>query len=105
MQLSAQEKMGNCSGFTRPDFPFHNRQPIPISALQWLFILSALCAAFALPVMPWPSSDSIVGRWAHALLFCLVPLGATVPVAHACGHLPLGAAVDPRNIKLKSSVC
>ncbi|MCC4605127.1 CPBP family intramembrane metalloprotease [Xanthomonas campestris pv. badrii] len=61
---------------TRSDFPFYNRQPIPISALQWLLILSALCTAFALLIMPWPSSDSIAGRWVHPLLFCLVPLGA-----------------------------
>ncbi|KQQ82490.1 hypothetical protein ASF73_19560 [Xanthomonas sp. Leaf131] len=62
--------------FTQPDFPFYNREPIPLSALQWLLILGALCMAFALLVMPWPSHDSILGRWGHVLLFCLVPLGA-----------------------------
>ncbi|WP_448120928.1 CPBP family glutamic-type intramembrane protease [Xanthomonas arboricola] len=68
--------MDTRSGLTRHDFPFYNRQPIPISALQWLLILSALCIAFVLLIMPWPSSDSVTGSWVHALLFCLVPLGA-----------------------------
>lgn len=61
---------------SRPDFPFYNGEPIPISAAQWLLVLAALGVAFSLLIMPLAPMDARWGNWVHALLFCLVPLAA-----------------------------
>ncbi|MEN5202966.1 type II CAAX endopeptidase family protein [Stenotrophomonas sp. TWI700] len=76
--IAGQTPMDKRSRESRPDFPFYNGEPIPISAAQWLLVLAALGLAFSLLILPLAPMDARWGNWVHALLFCLVPLAAMV---------------------------
>lgn len=56
---------------TRPEFPFYDGRPVPLSGRQWALVLLALGLGFAAlsvptPGMPW--------QFLQALLFALIPL-------------------------------
>lgn len=65
----------------RPDLPFYAGQPVALGARQWVVVLLAVVAAFAVLVAPVPGFASPWGRFIPALLFCVLPLLALAGVA------------------------
>lgn len=63
------------------DFPFYDGVPVSLSGGQWLFVLAAVAAGFALLVLPIPWPGGPVGALIPALLFPAVPLAALAHVA------------------------
>lgn len=63
------------------DFAFYNGQPVPLSGWQWLFVMAAVAAGFAVLVWPivWPGGP--LGALIPALLFPALPLAALARVA------------------------
>ncbi len=63
------------------DFPFYNGAPTSLSAGQWLFVMAAVAAGFAVLVAPitWPGGP--LGALIPALLFPALPLAALAHVA------------------------
>lgn len=63
------------------DFPFYNDAPVGLSAWQWVFVMAAVVAGFAVLVapMPWPAGP--LGAMIPAVLFPLIPLVALAQVA------------------------
>jgi hypothetical protein len=43
-----------------PDFPFYNGAPVGLSGGQWLFVMAAVVAGFAVLVapIPWPAAPA-----------------------------------------------
>lgn len=63
------------------DFPFYNGVPVPITGAQWLLVMVAVAAGFAMLTLPirWPG-----GAWSGmipALLFAAIPMVALARVA------------------------
>jgi hypothetical protein len=65
------------------DFPFYDGVPVPLSAGQWLFVMAAVAAGFAVLVLPIPWPGGAVGALIPALLFPAIPLAALARVAPA----------------------
>lgn len=63
------------------DFPFYNGAPVGLSAWQWLFVMAAVAAGFAVLVAPVPWPAGPLGAMVPALLFPLIPLAALAHVA------------------------
>jgi membrane protease YdiL (CAAX protease family) len=63
------------------DFPFYKGAPVPISSLQWLFVMAAVVAAFLVLVLPIPWPGGPFGALIPALLFPVIPLAALARVA------------------------
>ena len=63
------------------DFPFYNGRPVPISGGQWLFVMAAVVAGFALLVVPIPWPEGPLRALIPAILFAAVPLAALARVA------------------------
>jgi uncharacterized protein len=63
------------------DFPFYNGAPVSLSGLQWLFVMAAVVAGFAVLVGPIPWPAGLLGTLIPALLFALIPLVALALVA------------------------
>jgi uncharacterized protein len=63
------------------DFPFYNGAPVALSGWQWLFVLAAVAAGFAVLIAPirWPAGA--IGAMIPALLFVVIPLAALAKVA------------------------
>ena len=63
------------------DFPFYAGAPVALSGAQWLFVMAAVAAGFAVLVAPvsWPAGP--LGPLIPALLFPLIPLLALAHVA------------------------
>jgi membrane protease YdiL (CAAX protease family) len=73
----------------RPDFPFHNGEPVRLEGRQWLLVLLALVAAFTTLLIPVPAWAMPWGRFVPALLFCALPLAALAGVAGRSGVMAL----------------
>jgi len=63
------------------DFPFYNGAPVGLSAWQWLFVMAAVAAGFAVLVAPIPWPAGPLGAMIPAVLFPLIPLAALALVA------------------------
>ena len=63
------------------DFPFYNGAPVGLSAWQWLFVMAAVAAGFAVLVAPIPWPAGPLGAMIPAVLFPLIPLVALAQVA------------------------
>jgi membrane protease YdiL (CAAX protease family) len=63
------------------DFPFYNGAPVGLSAWQWLFVMAAVVAGFAVLVAPVPWPAGPLGAMIPAALFPLIPLVALAQVA------------------------
>lgn len=73
----------------RPDFPFHDGEPVQIDGRQWLLVLLAVVVAFAGLLMPVPAWSMPWGRFVPALLFCTLPLVGLAWVAGRPGVMAL----------------
>jgi membrane protease YdiL (CAAX protease family) len=81
------------------DFPFYKGAPVPISSLQWLFVMAAVVAAFLVLVLPIPWPGGPLGALIPALLFPVIPLAALARVAP--GHWKaIFGKVRGREVKL-----
>jgi membrane protease YdiL (CAAX protease family) len=63
------------------DFPFYNGAPVGLSAWQWLFVMAAVAAGFAVLVAPIPWPAGPLGAMIPAVLFPLIPMVALAQVA------------------------
>lgn len=63
------------------DFPFYNGAPVGLSGGQWLFVMAAVVAGFAVLVAPIPWPAGPLGAMIPAVLFPLIPLVALARVA------------------------
>jgi uncharacterized protein len=63
------------------DFPFYNGAPVAISGGQWLFVMVAVAAAFAVLILPIPWPAGPLGALIPAVLFPAIPLAALAHVA------------------------
>ena len=63
------------------DFPFYNGAPVGLSAWQWLFVMAAVAAGFAVLVAPIPWPAAPLGAMIPAVLFPLIPKVALAQVA------------------------
>ena len=63
------------------DFPFYNGAPVGLSAWQWLFVMAAVAAGFAVLVAPIPWPAAPLGAMIPAVLFPLIPMVALAHVA------------------------
>ena len=63
------------------DFPFYNGAPVGLSAWQWLFVMAAVVAGFAVLVAPIPWPAGPLGAMIPAALVPLIPLVALAQVA------------------------
>ncbi len=63
------------------DFPFYNGAPVALSGAQWLFVMVAVAAGFAVLVAPIPWPAGPLGAMIPALLFPLIPMLALAKVA------------------------
>ena len=63
------------------DFPFYNGAPVGLSAWQWLFVMAAVAAGFAVLVAPIPWPAGPLGAVIPAVLFPLIPMVALAHVA------------------------
>lgn len=63
------------------DFPFYNGAPVGLSGWQWLFVMAAVAAGFAVLIAPiaWPAGP--LGAMIPAVLFALIPMAALAFVA------------------------
>lgn len=81
------------------DFPFYNGAPVGLSAWQWLFVMAAVAAGFAVLVAPIPWPAGPLGAMIPAVLFPLIPMVALAQVAP--GHWKaLFAKVGWRELRL-----
>ena len=63
------------------DFPFYNGAPVGLSGWQWLFVMAAVVAGFAVLVAPIPWPAGPLGAMVPALLFPVIPMVALAQVA------------------------
>jgi membrane protease YdiL (CAAX protease family) len=63
------------------DFPFYNGAPVGLSTWQWLFVMAAVVAGFAVLVAPIPWPGGPLGALIPAVLFPVIPLSALARVA------------------------
>jgi len=63
------------------DFPFYNGAPVGLTGGQWLFVMTAVVAGFAVLLAPIPWPGGPLGAMIPALLFALLPLAALARVA------------------------
>ena len=63
------------------DLPFYNGLPMGLSGGQWLFVMAAVVAGFAVLVAPIPWPAGPLGAMIPALLFPLIPLAVLAHVA------------------------
>ncbi|MCE2917882.1 MAG: CPBP family intramembrane metalloprotease [Rubrivivax sp.] len=63
------------------DFPFYNGAPVGLTGGQWLFVMAAVVAGFAVLLAPIPWPGGPLGAMIPALLFALLPLAALARVA------------------------
>jgi len=63
------------------DFPFYNGAPVGLSWRQWLFVMAAVAAGFAVLVAPIPWPTGPLGAMIPAVLFPLIPMAALAQVA------------------------
>jgi membrane protease YdiL (CAAX protease family) len=63
------------------DFPFYNGAPVGLSAWQWVVVMAAVAAGFAVLVAPIPWPAGPLGAMIPAVLFPLIPLVALAQVA------------------------
>jgi len=63
------------------DFPFYNGVPVGLSAWQWLFVMAAVAAGFAVLVAPIPWPAGPLGAMIPAVLLPLIPMVALAQVA------------------------
>ncbi|MCU0775877.1 MAG: CPBP family intramembrane metalloprotease [Ideonella sp.] len=63
------------------DFPFYNGAPVGLSGGQWLFVMVAVVAGFAVLIAPIPWPAGPLGAMIPAVLFPLIPLAALARVA------------------------
>jgi len=63
------------------DFSFYNGAPVGLSAWQWLFVMAAVAAGFAVLVAPIPWPAGPLGAVIPAVLFPLIPMVALAHVA------------------------
>lgn len=81
------------------DFPFYNGSPVSLSGGQWLFVMAAVVAGFAVLTLPLPWPTGPLGAVLPALLFPAIPLAALAHVAP--GHWTvLFGRVGWRELKL-----
>jgi hypothetical protein len=63
------------------DFPFYNGAPVGLSGWQWVFVMAAVAAGFAVLVAPIPWPAGPLGALIPAVLFPLIPMVALAQVA------------------------
>jgi membrane protease YdiL (CAAX protease family) len=63
------------------DFPFYNGAPVGLTGGQWLFVMAAVAAGFAVLIAPIPWPAGPLGAMIPAVLFPLIPLAALARVA------------------------
>lgn len=81
------------------DFPFYAGMPVGLTAQQWLLVMAAVVAGFAVLVAPIPWPGGVLADVIPALLFPLIPLVALARVAP--GHWKaIFGAVGWREIRL-----
>jgi membrane protease YdiL (CAAX protease family) len=78
--LAPAQRLGRLEDPGR-DFPFYNGVPVGLSGPQWLFVMAAVVAGFAVLVAPIPWPAGPLGAMIPALLFPLIPLAALARVA------------------------
>jgi membrane protease YdiL (CAAX protease family) len=78
--LAPEQRLGRLEDPGR-DFPFYNGVPAGLSGGQWLFVMAAVAAGFAVLVAPIPWPAGPLGPMIPALLFPLIPLAALAQVA------------------------
>lgn len=81
------------------DFPFCNGAPVGLSWWQWLFVMVAVAAGFAVLVAPIPWPKGPLGAMIPALLFPLIPLVALAQVA-PCHWKTIFGKVGWRELRL-----
>ena len=81
------------------DFPFYNGAPVGLSAWQWLFVIAAVAAGFAVLVAPIPWPAGPLGALIPAVLFPAIPLAAMAHVAPGHWSVIFGK-VRGRELKL-----
>ena len=81
------------------DFPFYNGAPVGLSGWQWVFVMAAVAAGFAVLVAPIPWPAGPLGAMIPAVLFPLIPMVALAQVAP--GHWKaLFGKVGERELRL-----
>jgi membrane protease YdiL (CAAX protease family) len=81
------------------DFPFYNDAPVGLLGWQWLLVMAAVVAGFAVLVAPIPWPAGPLGAMIPAVLFPLIPLVALAQVAP--GHWKaLFGKVGGREVRL-----
>jgi hypothetical protein len=73
--LAPGQRLGRLEDPCR-DLPFYNGAPMGLTGGQWLFVMAAVAAGFAVLIAPIPWPAGPLGAMIPAVLFPLMPLAA-----------------------------